>query len=219
MGSVGSSVWGVGGRGLPAHLNTLPLCCGHTATVNHTLRNSPPAASSMSTSHTTSVHCTNVIFAQSSAMFSAESLELGAGVQAGEAAEFNLWHRISSRARAALPTFIPHICPLHTLHSYHTSAYTTFKLPALPHIYHIEAGRMLHSYIMVTRLPFNIQRLCSHISHEIVNTMQSHFYTFSYIPLGIRYFTSNVHGWSRFNIVSTDHLLTLSKQYKAIFPI
>ena len=150
MGSVGSSVasvWGVGGRGLPAHLNTLPLCCGHTATVNHTSRNSPSAASSMSTSHC-APQCTASIvnFAQSSAMFSAESLELGVGVQAGEAAEFNLWHRISSRARAALPTFIPHyICPLHTLHSNWPPCrtYITLRLVACyiltlwSHVYHL----------------------------------------------------------------------------------
>ena len=61
---------------------------------------------------------------------------------AGEAAEFNLWHRISSRARAALATFKPHTFGHHT----------TFILPASPHIYHIEGGRMLHSYIMVTHL-------------------------------------------------------------------
>ena len=64
----------------------------------------------------------------------------------GEAAEFNLWHRISSPARAALATFIPH-CPPHTF-----AHHTTFILSASPHIYHIEGGRMLHSYIMVTHL-------------------------------------------------------------------
>ena len=71
--------------------------------------------------------------------------KVGAGVQAGEAAEFNLWHRISSRARAALPTFIPHICPLHTLHSYWppSRTYITLRLVACyiltlwSHVYHL----------------------------------------------------------------------------------
>ena len=51
----------------------------------------------------------------------------------GEAAEFNLWHRISSRARAALATFKPHTFARHT----------TFILLASPHIYHIEGGRYI----------------------------------------------------------------------------
>ena len=78
----------------------------------------------------------------------------------GEAAEFNLWHRISSRARAALATFKPHTFARHT----------TFILPAAPHIYHIEGGRMLHSYIMVARLPLTPkERWCSTspISHTM----------------------------------------------------
>ena len=98
----------------------------------------------------------------------------------GEAAEFNLWHRISSRARAALPTFKPHTFARHT----------TFILPAAPHIYHIEGGRMVHSYIMVTRLPLTPKERSnfSHISHYVdcrmfpLGTLQSHMYTFSYIP-------------------------------------
>ena len=95
---------------------------------------------------------------------------------AGEAAEFNLWHRISSRARAALATFKPHTFARHT----------TFILPASPHIYHIEGGRMLHSYIMVTCLtPKERWGSTSAISHTRMfplGTLQSHFYTFSHIP-------------------------------------
>ena len=96
----------------------------------------------------------------------------------GEAAEFNLWHRISSRARAALATFKPHTFARHT----------TFILPAAPHIYHIEGGRMLHSYIMVTRLPLTPkERWCSTSPISLcrmfpLGTLQSHLYTFSYIP-------------------------------------
>ena len=92
----------------------------------------------------------------------------------------------------ALPTFIPHIHLPTTLHSYCPPRHTYITLRVVA-CYILTLWS--HIYINSTTRISHIIGVCQISLTCYIHTLQSHSHTFSYIPLDIIYFKSDVHGW------------------------